>query len=127
MVTVTPALSLTAFELLLLDMVYVQELISQEWRLLVFPQRDPVDVTYRLSPAYKALFDAVYDFCTEIVRSGAELQEHRRRMRWWNALALLRCVMSSPRAARVADALRRSMDAADYKHVVLGLVKGRGT
>jgi hypothetical protein len=72
-----------------------------------FPRREPADATYHLSPAYRALFEAVYDFCTEIVRSGQTLQEHRRRMRWWSALALLRCVMSSPRAARVALEKRR--------------------
>lgn len=67
-----------------------------------FPQRDTQDATYQLSPAYRRLFTAVYEFCTEIVRSGEDLQAHRRRMRWWAALALLRCVMSSPQAARVA-------------------------
>ncbi len=72
-----------------------------------FPQREPVEVTYSLSKSYRELFDAVYDFCTEIVQSGAALQEHKRRMRWWSALALLRCVMSSPRAARLALEKRR--------------------
>ncbi len=67
-----------------------------------FPRRETRDATYQLSPAYRRLFEAVYDFCTGIVRSGEALQVHRRRMRWWGALALLRCVMSSPQAARVA-------------------------
>jgi superfamily II DNA or RNA helicase len=72
-----------------------------------FPQREPVDATYSLSPEYREFFERVYDFCTEIIRSGESLQEHRRRLRWWSALALLRCVMSSPRAARVALEMRR--------------------
>jgi superfamily II DNA or RNA helicase len=72
-----------------------------------FPQREPVDVTYSLSSESREFFERVYDFCTEIVRSGEFLQEHRRRLRWWSALALLRCVMSSPRAARVALEKRR--------------------
>lgn len=72
-----------------------------------FPTRETVDDTYTLSTAYRRLFDAVYDFCTEIVESGQTLQAHRRRMRWWSALALLRCVMSSPRAAKVALERRR--------------------
>jgi Superfamily II DNA and RNA helicases len=78
---------------------------------LCFPQREPIEATYRLSPAYRALFEAVYDFCTEIVRSGEALQAYRRRLRWWSALALLRCVMSSPRAASVALKKRRKGEA----------------
>jgi hypothetical protein len=76
-----------------------------------FPERAPIEATYRLSPAYRDLFEAVYNFCTEIVRSGEALQPYRRRMRWWSALALLRCVMSSPRAARVALEKRRKGEA----------------
>jgi superfamily II DNA or RNA helicase len=67
-----------------------------------FPQRESEDVTYRLSPDYRRLFDATYNFCSEIVRSGRELDERRRRVRYWGALALLRCVMSSPAAAVAA-------------------------
>ncbi|MBC7216736.1 MAG: DEAD/DEAH box helicase [Candidatus Caldatribacterium sp.] len=82
--------------------------IEEQWKDgSCFPKREPVDATYRLSPAYRRLFEAVYDFCTEIVQSGKDLEEHRRRMRWWSALALLRCVMSSPRAAQVALRKRR--------------------
>jgi superfamily II DNA or RNA helicase len=76
-----------------------------------FPRREPLDTTYSLSPAYRQLFDAVYSFCTEIVRSGEQLERHQRRMRWWGALALLRCVMSSPRAAVVALQKRRKGEA----------------
>ncbi len=68
----------------------------------VFPTREPQDVTYTLSAPYRALFEAVHRFCTDIVRSGETLQQHQRRMRWWSALVLLRCVMSSPRAAVLA-------------------------
>ncbi len=77
--------------------------IQDQWEAaLCFPRRETIEATYTLSPAYRRLFEAVYDFCTEIVQSGQELERHRRRMRWWAALALLRCVMSSPRAALVA-------------------------
>ncbi len=72
-----------------------------------FPQREPREVTYRLSPAYQRLFQEVYRFSQGIVRSAEELREHQRRMRHWSALALLRCVMSSPKAARVALERRR--------------------
>ena len=72
-----------------------------------FPKRETREVTYRLSPAYRRLFQEVYRFSKEIVRSAAGLREHQRRMRHWSALALLRCVMSSPKAARDALARRR--------------------
>lgn len=82
--------------------------IQQHWESEhCFPRRETLDATYSLSPAYQRLFAAVYDFCTGIVRSGEELARHRRRMRWWGALALLRCVMSSPRAAATALHKRR--------------------
>jgi len=67
-----------------------------------FPERIPEDRTYRLSPAYQELFQKTYDFCAEIVHSGEGLEEHKRRVRYWGALALLRCVMSSPAAAIAA-------------------------
>ncbi|GAB4494693.1 MAG: helicase-related protein [Anaerolineales bacterium] len=67
-----------------------------------FPQRIPEDHTYRLSPAYRDLFQKTYDFCAEIVRTGQHLEERKRRVRYWGALALLRCVMSSPAAALAA-------------------------
>lgn len=67
-----------------------------------FPTRFPADCTYRLSPAYRELFEKTYAFCAEIVRTGQNLQERQRRVRYWGALALLRCVMSSPAAALAA-------------------------
>lgn len=67
-----------------------------------FPKRVPEDQTYRLSPAYQELFEKTYEFCAEIVRTGESLVERQRRVRYWGALALLRCVMSSPAAALAA-------------------------
>ncbi len=67
-----------------------------------FPDRDPDEVAYSLSPEYKKLFEDVYDFAQEIVRSGETLSGFKRRVRYWTALALLRCVMSSPAAAETA-------------------------
>ncbi len=64
-----------------------------------FPTREPSDEIYRLSPAYQDLFAKTYDFCSEIVRSGEALDQRQKRVRYWGALALLRCVMSSPAAA----------------------------
>jgi superfamily II DNA or RNA helicase len=67
-----------------------------------FPARDSSDETYRLSEAYRRLFERTYDFCAEMVRAGERLEERKRRVRYWGALALLRCVMSSPAAALAA-------------------------
>jgi superfamily II DNA or RNA helicase len=67
-----------------------------------FPGRDSSDLTYQLSAPYRQLFTQTYHFCSEIVRSGANLEQLRRRVRYWAALALLRCVMSSPAAALAA-------------------------
>lgn len=67
-----------------------------------FPERDPADVTYNLSPEYTELFDKVYRFSRELVRSGQTLTGWGRRIRFWAALSLLRCVMSSPAAAVAA-------------------------
>ena len=72
-----------------------------------FPRRIAEDRTYRLSPAYHDLFERTYDFCAEIVRTGERLAERQRRVRYWGALALLRCVMSSPAAALAALNARR--------------------
>lgn len=71
-----------------------------------FPQREPSDETYRLSRPYLELFTKTYDFCSEIVRSGQELDKRKQRVRYWGALVLLRCVMSSPAAAVAALATR---------------------
>ena len=83
-----------------------------------FPERRSADEPYRLSPAYRDLFYRTYAFCSEIVRSGEALEQRQRRVRYWGALALLRCVMSSPAAAVAAlekrrDALRSVDEDAD--------------
>ncbi|SFM99325.1 helicase-related protein [Thermodesulforhabdus norvegica] len=86
--------------------------IEKQWKgAPIFPKRETVDATYTLSPAYRELFEAVYRFSKNIVKSGLALAAHQRRMRWWSALVLLRCVMSSPRAAAVALAKRRQGEA----------------
>lgn len=83
--------------------------IEKEWEgARCFPERILEDKTYSLSAAYERLFQKTYDFCAEIVRSGVHLEERKRRVRYWGALALLRCVMSSPAAARVALENRRN-------------------
>lgn len=67
-----------------------------------FPDRETEEITYALSPAYQELFKRVYEFSREIVKSGETLTGWKRRIKFWHALALLRCVMSSPAAASAA-------------------------
>jgi len=85
--------------------------IEQSWESeSCFPTRLPADRAYRLSAAYRDLFEKTYAFCAEIVRTGQNLQERQRRVRYWGALALLRCVMSSPAAALAALENRRTRE-----------------
>jgi superfamily II DNA or RNA helicase len=69
-----------------------------------FPEREypPPEETYDLSPAYRDLFERVYKFSRELVETGETLTGWKKRIRYWTALALLRCVMSSPAAALAA-------------------------
>lgn len=85
--------------------------IKQDWErggqsITPFPERDSCDETYELSQEYRELFDGTYAFCSEIVRTGSQLAKPKQRVRYWGALALLRCVMSSPAAALAALANR---------------------
>lgn len=75
----------------------------------VFPEREDREEHYKLTPDYKNLFERVLDYAREIVsdRSGGQ---HRMRVRWWSALALLRSLASSPDAA-VATLHSRSASA----------------
>ena len=72
-----------------------------------FPKRESSDATYELSDRYRDLFRCAYEFCEGIVAGGQALEKRRRRVRYWGALALLRCVMSSPAAAAATLAARR--------------------
>jgi len=88
--------------------------IKQHWEAATcFPTREAADETYQLSESYRQLFDYTYAFCSEIVRTGAQLEERKRRVRYWGALALLRCVMSSPAAALAALANRAGFTPGD--------------
>lgn len=65
-----------------------------------FPQRVSEEKPYRLSKDYRSLFDGVYNFARGLVTGAtAEMSYSQRRGRYWAALALIRCVMSSPEAA----------------------------
>jgi superfamily II DNA or RNA helicase len=75
-----------------------------EWRDAgsVFPDRETAEATYALSGAWGQLFDEVLDYARTMVKRTESQSLLRQRMSWWAALALLRCVSSSPASAVVA-------------------------
>jgi hypothetical protein len=64
-----------------------------------FPDRDATEISYKLSKPYQQLYDEVYDFARNLVKTTDGLSQARQQGRYWAALAILRCVMSSPAAA----------------------------
>ncbi len=99
--------------------------IEKDWEAEhCFPRREVLpDQYYRLSDAYDNLFKKTYEFCTELVRTGQTLDKRTQRVRYWAALALLRCVMSSPAAAIAAldrrdGALPQSEDEVEFSQNV---------
>ncbi|MBF6216342.1 DEAD/DEAH box helicase [Nocardia puris] len=77
------------------------------------------DETYRLSPAYRALLDDAIAYAGERVTSAGDRSTRDARIAWWSAIALLRSLVSSPRAAaqtlrtRSASALAATAEEAD--------------
>jgi superfamily II DNA or RNA helicase len=77
-----------------------------------FPKdRLSAEVPYSLSPEYDALFTKVLDYARETVRTDEG--GLARRVNWWSALALLRALASSPRAAAQTLQTRAATVAAD--------------
>ncbi|HQC78856.1 MAG TPA: helicase-related protein, partial [Mycobacterium sp.] len=77
-----------------------------------FPKdRLSAEVPYALSPEYHALFAKVLDYARETVRTDEG--GLARRVNWWSALALLRALASSPRAAAQTLQTRAATAAAD--------------
>jgi superfamily II DNA or RNA helicase len=81
-----------------------------------FPERKDKETTYALTSDYRALFDDIVDFAREYVSEGEDGQR-RRRVRYWSALALLRCVSSSPQAAAATLRSRAAVDEATDEEV----------
>lgn len=67
----------------------------------LFPRRETKELTYRLTGEWEAFFNAVLDYCAEIVADG-ESDVEKQRLNFWGTLALLRCAASSPMAAVLA-------------------------
>jgi len=64
-----------------------------------FPERQGEERPYALSGAYHTLFEKVLAYCRETIQTDGGLRSHQRRVRHWAAIALLRCLLSSPAAA----------------------------
>jgi superfamily II DNA or RNA helicase len=77
----------------------------EEWQdRQVFPERLSAEITYQLTGAWGRLFDEVLAYARTLVERAEGQALLRQRMSWWAALALLRCISSSPAAA--VNALR---------------------
>ncbi|MFE9975778.1 helicase-related protein [Streptomyces hirsutus] len=77
------------------------------------------DETYKLSPEYRALLDDAIAYASERVEEADSWGRREARIAWWSAIALLRSLVSSPRAAaqtlrtRSAAAVASSAEEAD--------------
>ncbi|MEU9480167.1 helicase-related protein [Streptomyces sp. NPDC048191] len=77
------------------------------------------DETYKLSPEYRALLDDAIAYASERVEEADGRGRREARIAWWSAIALLRSLVSSPRAAaqtlrtRSAAAIASSAEEAD--------------
>ena len=79
-----------------------------------FPERQSREATYRLGGAWGRLFDDVLTYARTMVKRAEGGTKLQQRMSWWAALALLRCISSSPAAASLA--LRTRLQAAENKN-----------
>ncbi|MBI4474144.1 MAG: DEAD/DEAH box helicase [Acidobacteria bacterium] len=62
-----------------------------------FPERDPFEWPYELSPGYAAFFEGIIEFSRKVIAPDPNLGA-KGRVQYWTALALMRGVMSSPAA-----------------------------
>ncbi len=61
-----------------------------------FPERDDQERTYRMTREFTELYESILRFCRQTV---SDADGTRQRVRYWAAIAMLRCVLSSPSAA----------------------------
>jgi superfamily II DNA or RNA helicase len=82
-----------------------------EWQdASMFPDRRSAEITYKLTGAWGQLFNDVLTYARELVERSEGQGLREQRMNWWAALALLRCISSSPAAA--VNALRTRLQGA---------------
>lgn len=63
-----------------------------------FPERMDKEESYTLNEEYKVFVDKVFQLARGILTESSGEDRHMR-VRWWSAVALLRAISSSPRAA----------------------------
>lgn len=82
-----------------------------------FPDREITETAYKVTAGYRQLFDDVMNYVREQV-ADPELSAVRQRVRWWSAIALLRCLASSPAAAEQTLLNRSAVASADDENEV---------
>ncbi|ROQ77028.1 DEAD/DEAH box helicase [Streptomyces sp. NBC_01260] len=85
-----------------------------------FPSsRCPEDKPYKLTPEYRALLDDAIAYAADRVQTAGSQGKREARIAWWSVIALLRSMVSSPKAAaqtlktRSTAAVARSAEEAD--------------
>ncbi|MFD0559975.1 SNF2 domain-containing protein [Stackebrandtia endophytica] len=66
------------------------------------------DETFQMSPAYRRLLTEALDYARGRVTDAAGRDRRTERIAWWSAIALLRSLVSSPRAAAQTLSTRSS-------------------
>jgi superfamily II DNA or RNA helicase len=75
----------------------------EEWQdASVFPQRMTNEITYKLSGKWGDFFDTVRAYCRDMALQAEKEHGEKSSIMWYATIALLRCVSSSPAAARSA-------------------------
>ena len=67
-----------------------------------FPERMVTEITYKLTGKWGDFFEDVRNYCVKIAQDSEKEKGYKGRMMWYATLALLRCISSSPAAARSA-------------------------
>lgn len=69
----------------------------------VFPDRLTRELTYKLTGDWGDFFNEVREYCVEIAQKAETASDdYKGKMMWYATLALLRCISSSPYAAKSA-------------------------
>ena len=85
-----------------------------------FPERLVTEVSYKLTGKWGDFFDEVRKYCVKLAQNSEKEKGYKGRMMWYATLALLRCISSSPAAARSALTTRLgNTDAPDEQNLDL--------
>ena len=77
-----------------------------------FPDRKSDERIYQMSPTYQKLYLDVLEYCRQSVAERPGLRAAQQRVRYWAAIAILRCLLSSPAAAEAMLQRRKGKVAA---------------